>query len=353
MFGDCLVTKPLLILDQYFRTVEELFDPDTYDELSSICRIEGGQDQPMDIERVSALLKEATFLVAARPRVTQADIQSAPNLRAVIEVSGAFNDGIDYAACFERGIDVLSCAPGFREAVAEMGLAMLLSASRGLVAEHEAFRQGGESWLDDREETDFTVYRQQIGFIGYGNIAREMHALLRPFAPKISAYDPWLTTFPQDVSPLGLDDIFKQCRAIIVAAVPDADNRHMIGAKQIDAMQTGSALILISRAHVLDFDVAVQAASAGRITFATDVFPSEPADKDHPIRTAPNVILSPHRAAAVPRGRQLIGRMILHDVKSVLNGDTRRQLVPANPSRVEGLIAAQRAIEKSGKLDAT
>jgi hypothetical protein len=53
------------------------------------------------------------------------------------------------------------------------------------------------------------------------------------------------------------------------------------------------------------------------------------------------VILSPHRAAAVPGGRQLIGDMILHDVRAILEGRAERQLKVAEPQLVAGLVAAQ------------
>lgn len=68
----------------------------------------------------------------------------APHLRTIVEVSGAFPDKIDYTACFEAGIEVLSCAPGFRQSVTEIGLAMALAGARRLAHEHEAFRAGRE-----------------------------------------------------------------------------------------------------------------------------------------------------------------------------------------------------------------
>ena len=208
--------KPLLILDQHFRTVEELFDAKTFQQLGDLCQIEGGENAPMAHDRLTGLLETAEFLVAARPEITPEILSRAPNLRAVIEVSGAFHGEIDYAACFDRGIEVLSCAPGFRCAVAEMGLAMLLAAGRGLVAEHEAFRDGREAWLDDRTPTDFALFDQRIGFVGYGSIARELHRLLAPFEPDAFAYDPWLSSFPEGVIGAKLPELFKACRAIIV-----------------------------------------------------------------------------------------------------------------------------------------
>ncbi len=342
--------KPLLILDQHFRTVEELFSPRTLSALSDLCRIEGGENAPIEPARLERLLGEATFLVAARPEVNRERLAAAPNLKAIIEVSGAFHGEVDYKACFARGLEVLSCAPGFRFAVAEMGLSMLLAASRGLVDEHEAFRIGQERWLDDRPTTDFTLYGQKIGFVGYGNIARELHRLLMPFEPVVSAYDPWLKSFSDTVSVHSLSQLFRECRAVIVTAVPDTDNKGLVSAKLIDEMQAGAVLVLLSRAHVIDFNAAEAAAQDGRITFATDVFPSEPVAKDESFRATRQMVFSPHRAAAVPGGRQPIGDFILHDVSAILDGRPERKLLPADLARVEGLIQAQRDIESQGKL---
>ena len=347
------MSKPLMILDQHFRSVDELFARDTYARLGDICRIEGGQDAPMDPTEISSLLPQAQFLVAARPEVGPEELERAPQLKTIIEVSGAFHPEIDYEACFAAGVEILSCAPGFRQSVAEMGLSMLLAAARGLVAEHEAFRAGRETWLDDRPKTDFTLFGQKIGFVGYGNIAREMHGLLAPFRPNVMAYDPWLTAFPDGVTPMDLPELFSTCRAVVVTAVPNADNHKLVSAELIDLMPSGAALIMLSRAHVIDFDAAVRAADAGRITFATDVFPSEPVVEDDPMRQADQVIFSPHRAAAVPNGRQLIGEFILHDVEAILDGRKERQLLAADPDRVSGLVGAQLEIEKAGKLAAT
>ena len=84
----------------------------------------------MPREEIASLLPNATFYVASRPEMTASEVAQAPNLKATIEVSGAFRDGLDYGACFDKGIEVLSCSPGFRNAVAEMTLAMMLAGGR-------------------------------------------------------------------------------------------------------------------------------------------------------------------------------------------------------------------------------
>ncbi|MCP4382400.1 MAG: hydroxyacid dehydrogenase [Hyphomicrobiales bacterium] len=341
--------KPLLILDQHPRSVEELFSGEAFVALGSLCRVKGGRDGPMPASELDRLIETADFVVAARPSLDAARVAGARNLRAVIEVSGAFHAELDYAACFDRDIEVLSCAPAFKKAVAEMGLTMILAAARGLVAEHEAFRSGVELWRDDREDRDVSLFGQAIGFVGYGNIAKELHRLLQPFAPRITAYDPWLKAFPDEVEPVDIETLFAHNRVVVVTAVPSSDNRGLVSESLIRTLPTGAHLILLSRAHCIDFSAALQAARAGRITFAMDVFPTEPVGLDDPLRTCPNVILSPHRAAAVKGGRQPIGDMILHDVKAILSGNHGRELLPAEPSRVAVLIAGQRQIESDGR----
>ena len=342
------MSKPLLILDQHFRRLEELFSPDTYARLTDLCLVEGGRNAPMPPSLIDALLSEAAFYVAANPTLTADQIAGAPNLRAIIEVSGAFQEGLDYRACFEGGIEVLSCSPGFRQAVAEMGLALVLAAARGVIAEHEAFRRSDEHWADDCDGRDFTLFDQAVGFVGYGEISRELHRLLMPFRPEVRAYDPWIPSEPEGVLISDLDTVVSESRVVVVAAAPTAENAGIVGEAHIQRMQPGSALILLSRAHCIDFEAALAAAGAGKITFATDVFPSEPvADKD-PVRRSPNVILSPHRAAAVPQGRHPIGDMILHDVRAILEGGTDRQLKRADPDRVASLVQAQRQIRNTG-----
>ena len=336
--------KPLIILDQHFRQLEELFRPETFDALSTMCDIIGGQNWPMPRARIDQHLPEASFYIASRPRLTAGDLGSAPKLKAVIEVSGAFREGVDYDACFARGVELLSCAPGFRQSVAEMTLAMVLAGGRGLVAEHEAFRRGAEHWLDDRPETDFSLFGANVGFVGYGQIARETHRLMAPFAPKVLAYDPFLDDAGPDVTLCDLPELMDRAQVLIMTAVPTLENRGLLNADLIARLRPGALVAVISRAWCVDFDALVEAASSGRIRLATDVFPVEPVRHNDPLRDVPNTIFSPHRAAAVTGGRHLIGDMILSDITAILNGSAERRLGRAHPDTIESLITAQREV---------
>lgn len=344
--------KPLLLLDQHFRTISELFREEVLTALKSMFDVHGGYEGPMDRNEFLSWLPATEVIVAAKPEMDATELALAKNLRAVIEVSGTFQDGLDYDYCFKNGIEVLSCSPGFCQAVAEMTLGLLLAGCRGIVEEHERMRIGEERWLDDHVGRDFTLHRQSIGFVGFGEIARECTRLLEPFSPTIKVFDPWISSKSASLDRVGfceLEELFSTCRAVIVAASPTDENYRLVSKSLIDRLPSGAVVVLASRAHVVDFDALVGAANSGKIRFAADVFPSEPLEQTSLYRSAGNVIWSPHRAAAVDGGRQPIGDMILRDCKNILNGHPGRSLKAADRSTVYHIIRAPLVTDQSDR----
>lgn len=339
--------KPTLILDAHWRRLDELFSKQDFLKLQSQFNLIWARDEPIPAQILNEHLPQATVLIAAEPLVDEHVLSIATNLQCVIEVSGAFPSTIDYAACANRNIQVLSCAPGFQQSVAEMSLGMALAGARGLMDEHERFRQGKERWLNDNKDTDFSLFGCNIGFVGYGAIARATHRLLEPFNAQVFAYDPWLDDEQASAAGIGLkslNELMSSCRLVFIMASPTKNNIQMINGPAMSQLQDGSVLVVVSRAHLVDFDALLEATQGGRFRAAVDVFPTEPLAMDHPARSNPHITLSPHRAAAVDKGRQLIGKMIVNDMKNLLEG---------RPERLLQIAVASRIAEVAGVSDST
>lgn len=338
------MSKPVALLDPQWRRLDELFAPSDLDELRRICDLVWAKNEPMPEGVRKEGLRKATFFLSASPTMDAAQLRAATKLRAIIELYGAFPDTIDYPACFARGVDVLATGPGMRRSVAEMAVAMALSGARGLVQEHELFRTGNEHWLNDNPQTDFTLYGERIGFVGFGSIAKECCRLLAPFEPSVSVYDPWLDSKVAEqfgVKMVSLEDLARTSRCFFVTAAPTKTNKGMVTKAIIDALPKAALLVLVARAHLIDFEALVAAAREGRIRAAIDVFPSEPIAENDPLRSIPNVILSPHRAAAVAGGRQLMGRLTVEDIKLMIAGKEPMNLQRARPEHVSDLAGVQ------------
>ncbi len=250
-------------------------------------------------------------------------LDMAANLRVIFNVETNFLPNIDYEECFRRGIHVLTPGAVFALPVAEMALGMALSLARNIHGEHAAFQQGQEKWLFAGNRQSELLSGSTVGFVGFGDLGRSLHHLLAPFSVRVQVYDPWLPDghlLRLGVQPAPFETVMRENRFVFVMAAITTENAHLINADALALMQPGAMLLLMSRAAAADFGALCEAARAGRIRVATDVFPVEPAPQDDPIRQVPNILFSPHRAGALPLALREIGERVLEDMDLITRG---------------------------------
>jgi phosphoglycerate dehydrogenase-like enzyme len=335
-----MTTQPLILVDPLPRTLDVICDPETRRRLEALGRLVISEDRPMPDEEVDRLLPEAALLVGqtAMPR---ARLDRAPNLKAIFNVETNFLPNIDYQACQERGIWVLSPTAAFATAVAESAVAMAIDLARGISAADRAFRAGRERYGLAGNEGAFQVTGAPVGIIGLGDLGRAVRSLLVPFKNPVTAYDPWLpddVVRAHDCRPAPLDEVLSTSRIVFVLASVTTANQGFLGRRELGLLQDGAVFLLMSRAAVVDFPELVREVSSGRIRAAIDVFPEEPVPAGAPVRSAGDgVLLSAHRTGAMPEALRLIGRMTVGDAELVLRGlppQLCRRADPALASRL-------------------
>ena len=237
----------------------------------------------------------------------------------------------------------LNISSVFAQPVAEAALGMAIDLCRGISRADRHFREGTEQYGLIANSEAISLYGQDLGLIGLGDLGKALVPLLRPFGCRIRAYDPWLPV--EYVQGLGcesesLDTVLRCSRVIFIVAGVTSQNQGLIGAKQFALMQPGSAVLLVSRAAVVDFDAALVFAGRGHIRFATDVFPEEPLPAEHPARQTGNVLLCGHQAGALPRALKQIGKLVVADAELIARGLPPILCKAAQPETV-GLLRSQ------------
>ena len=336
--------KSKVIVDPSFRRMDEIFSPEDRLRLIDLVDVVWGRDEPMPMADFLAALPSADFVICADWRYGDV-LDQAQQLKAIIAVSGAFPLQLDYEICYQKRIRVLSVAPAFARQVAEFALGLAIASARDIALGDREMRSGAEKYLHAGNVGTFLLYDKPVGMIGYGSIARELHKLLQPFDVQLSAYDPWLGDGylrRQGVEPLALEDLMARSRVIFVLASPTAENRAMITREHLELVQRDAVFALVSRAHVVDFDALTDLVLAGRFKLATDVFPTEPLQLDHPIRSAEGALLSAHRAGSVEEGMTELGQMLVDDLEALVKGLPPRRLQVAEPE-LSGRFASNRA----------
>jgi len=345
--------RPLVIFDPFPRSKELIFTKELWARLESTARIVSHEGERMPDAIVDEHIGKAT-LVLGQTDLPAERLARAPKLRAIINVEGNFLPNIDYATCFARGIKVLGVAPAFARPVAEMGLGLALDVLRGITRADAAFRAGEEKYgLAGNRDTQ-TLFDADVGLIGFGNLGQALLPLLLPFRPKtIRVFDPWLPEgYLRDfgMTPASFEDLLSKSRVTFVLAGVTQENRGMIGAREFATMPDGTAIILLSRADVVDWPAFMDATRDGRIRAATDVFPQEPAPADEPARKHPHVLLSSHRAGGTRDAFYRIGEMTVDDTLLILAGLPPVRLQPARAETVAKLRSKPGRSYKKGEV---
>jgi phosphoglycerate dehydrogenase-like enzyme len=306
--------------------------------LYSIADVVWGKNEPIPDVELNAVRDEVVAIINGYWRY--GDVAKFPKLRAIMEVGGGFPspNHLDYSACFERSIRVMSCAPAFGPAVAEMGLGLAIAVARQIVWNDANFRIGKAQWSHTEFGGTHTLYDKQVGFIGFGGLGRSLKPLLAPFRCPIQVYDPWFTDVylrTQGVNPVDIDTLLTTSRFIFVLAVPTSSNRAFLDREHLSKIPSDSIFVLLSRSHVVDFDALTEMLSEGRFKAAIDVYSEEPLPLDHPICKLPNVILSSHRAGAIGEALLNIGRIVVNDLEAILNGLIPQEMQVAQPEYIK------------------
>jgi phosphoglycerate dehydrogenase-like enzyme len=315
--------KPLIVIDPQPRGLVEIFEPKVWARLQHLgeLAIHKGPGR-MPAERFEPLLPEMALLIG-QSDMPKARLDRARKLRAIVNVETNFLQNVDYETCFERGIHVLAPNSAFARPVAEMALGMAIDLCRGVTAADRATRRGDEKWLLDGAEGCFSLYGARVGLIGFGDLARAFAPLLAPFGCGVKAYDPWISDHYMagfDVAAASLEDVLATSQVIVVFAAATSENQGFLGKREFDLIAPGSVVLLMSRAGIVDFPEFLRQVEGGRFRAATDVFPVEPAPLDDPSRSIEGLLLSPHRAGALPDSLYEIGRQTVADAELILRG---------------------------------
>lgn len=304
------------------RVMSDIFDENSLARLRGAGELIVQEDGPVTDALFDAKAAQAEIIIG-QIDLPESRLRRAVALKAVFNVEGNFLPNIDYGYCFRNGIRVLSTSPVFAEPVAEAALGMAIDLARGISRSDRHFRQGTEEYGLAANRDAFSLFRADLGMIGLGDLGKAILPLLRPFGCRIRAYDPWLPA--ESVQALGceaasLEEVLRRSRLIFIVAGVTSQNQGFLGAQQLAAMQPGSAIVLVSRAAVVDFDALLDTAARGHIRFATDVFPQEPLPPQHRARKTENCILCAHQAGAMQTALFQIGKLVVADAELILRG---------------------------------
>ena len=284
---------------------------------------EGGLDAAA--ERLLGLAPGAAAIVAD-PTVPVGDElldAAGRDLRVVANFAVGY-DNVDLEACRRRGIVVTNTPDVLTNATAELALALTLAAARGTTAAEADLRAGRWTGWDPGEYLGLELSGATFAVVGLGRIGQRYAELVRPLAGELLyvARSPK----PEAERALGavraeLDEALRRADVLSLHVPAGGETRHLIGARELQAMGPSAILVNTARGAIVDSDALAAALEAGAIGGAgLDVYEAEP-EVPEALRRAPRITLLPHIGSATHTARDAMARTAAENVLAVLRGD--------------------------------
>jgi phosphoglycerate dehydrogenase-like enzyme len=250
-------------------------------------------DHIADADAVVSRLLPFDIICVMRERtpMSRAVIERLPKLR-LIASTATRNASIDIEAADERGIEVVHT--GYSSApTIELTWALILAGARHLVDENASLRGGG--WQRFIVED---LGGRTLGLLGLGNIGSAVAQIGKAFGMTVIAWSQNLTAERAGAAGAVLvskDELFRQADVLSIHLVLSGRTRGLVGTAELALMKPTASLVNTSRGPIVVEADLLEALRKGRIAgAAVDVFDQEPLPLDHPFRSLPNLLATPH-----------------------------------------------------------
>ncbi|MCI3239290.1 D-2-hydroxyacid dehydrogenase family protein [Streptomyces spinosisporus] len=312
------------VLDDFQQVATELAD---WSPVADRVETVAFRDHFDTQDELAAALAGFDIVVTLRERVAfpASLFARLPRLKLLV-ASGMRNSVIDYAAAEAHGVTVCGTASISTPPV-ELTWALLLGLARGIVEENNALRSGGP-W---QQTVGADLHGRRLGLLGLGKIGSRVAHVGLAFGMHVSAWSHHLTKEYADEVGVELvaskEELLSSSDFVSIHLVLGDRTRGLLGPAELALLKPTAYLINTSRAAIVDQDALLAVLHEGRIAGAgVDVFDTEPLPADHPMRTAPRLLATPHLGYVSRANYATYYREAVEDIRAYLDGTPVRRL---------------------------
>lgn len=272
---------------------------------------------PPPREQLAAHAADAEGLLSLLTDRVDADLlDHCPKLRAVANLAVG-TDNIDLAECARRGIAVGNTPGVLTEATADLTFALILATARRIVEAADAVRAGEWHTWEPRGWLGADVGGATLGIVGAGKIGRAVARRAEGFSMRVLLSG---RSTGDGLEPL--EHLLEQADFLSLHCPLSEQTRHLIGARELEAMKPGAILINTARGEIVDPEALRVALGRGEIAGAgLDVTEPEPLPPDHPLLGAPNLTVLPHIGSASRSTRTAMADLAVDNLLAFFAGE--------------------------------
>jgi D-3-phosphoglycerate dehydrogenase len=307
--------KILFIAGRWAQNIEESRNYQALAEKAEVVLTDEGDQGVM-----AAKAEDVDVIITGAP-VSGEMINGAKRLK-MIQTTSVGYEGVDVDAAAANGVIICNVAEANANSVAELVFGLVLDVARRISAHDRLLRDGG--WARYHVERQVTIRGGTLGIIGLGAIGSRVAQIGRnAFNMRILACDPYI--IPDRAEQFGgklvdMETLLKESDVVTTHTPLNEETMHLIGERELSLMKPTAILINTSRGPVVDEKALIEALKRGKISGAgLDVYETEPLEKDSPLRSLDNVVMTPH-IGSTPGALRYMLEVAIDNVMRVVEG---------------------------------
>jgi phosphoglycerate dehydrogenase-like enzyme len=247
-----------------------------------------------DVDAAARALAEFDIVGIMRERTPfpRALFERLPKLRLLV-TTGKRNASVDLDAAKAHNVMVCNTG-GAGRSTAELAIGLMIALARHLREEFHAMRPGG-GW---QTTLGFDLEGKTLGILGLGNLGARVGRIGAAIGMKPIAWSQNLTAEEareRGAERVEKDELYRRSDVISIHLILSQRTRGLVGAREMRLMKPTALLINTSRGPIVDEAALLAALAEKRIAgFGGDTFDAEPLPSDHPLRSEPRALLTPH-----------------------------------------------------------
>ena len=274
---------------------------------------------------------EIDVLLVRSATTVRKDLIDACSSLKIIGRGGVGMDNIDVDYAREKGLHVINTPAASSASVAELVFAHLYGGVRFLYDANRQMPLEGDSnfkVLKKNYAGGSELRGKTMGVIGFGRIGQETAKIALGVGMHVVAHDPFMDKAEVKVV-LGngaavdvaiemnsFESVLKE--ADFISLHVPAQDKPVIGKKELAMMKKGAGLINAARGGVVDEEALLDALENGQLSFAgLDTFVNEPKPAMK-VLMHPSVSLTPHIGAATQEAQDRIGTELAQQIHAIL-----------------------------------
>ena len=307
--------KILFIAGRWAQNIEE---SKNYQALAEKAEVDLTTEEDQGV--LAAKAEDVEVIITGAP-VSSEMINRAKRLK-MIQTTSVGYDRIDVDAAAANGVIICNVAEANANSVAELVFGLVLDVARRISAHDRLLRDGG--WARYHVERQVEIRGDTLGIIGLGAIGSRVAQIGKSaFNMRILACDPYI--IPDRAEQFGgklvdMETLLKESDVVTTHTPLNEETRHLIGEREFSLMKPTAIFINTSRGPVVDEKALIKALKQEKISGAgLDVFEIEPLEKDNPLRSLDNVVMTPH-IGSTPGALSYMVEVAINNVLRVVEG---------------------------------